>query len=696
MKSKILSFKLIKETWNQQLWVFALACTAFILAFPVIGLQEIEKIEGYKKITMGIRREMFATYFFDFSQGFSEDIGRIGFVLAICGILAIISALAGFSYLHSQKTVDFYHSLPIRREKLFLNQLVVSTMHYLLPALVGMFLLMVVAAFKGVFSIQAFGCGMLLLVVGLFYYLICFAVSSLAMLLTGRIIVGALGTGILYFYSILLYYVLVSYAGMFLNTYSANGDSWINILLCLLCPIGWGRLICNGAAGISGWIFVLLAIPAAIALLVLCLFVYKRRDSAAAGNSMAFPKVAIFIEGFLVILGSMASGIFFSIISNNQSTGWLIFGLLLGLVVSYGVVEMLYYLDVKKIVRDKLRLVPVILIILAITGIYKFDLFHYNTYLPKQDQVKNINIELPLSYLYMDPSNESEIAMGNSDEMFEAAQILSANALTEKESNQLNHAAVSYIYSVNVEYEMNDGQSIYRTYDVNWNDVKWDLAMINDNSQYLDYQYRERTNDMETVEAIHLEYLGEDGAVQLFTAKDEERIEFMKTLQQDAQKLNRKIITEEIPVGVIRYEIKKTRTNSRREQVVAEIEDYYDYSMESAYIYPSYKDTLKLLKEMGYELSSTIDATKVGALTVCHDEEDAEDVDRIKCDTQEEIDVIVPALIPVEFLNDWMDVENSIYVNVSYKGKIEEDGNTCYLLKDGVSESLKERFAIDS
>ena len=45
--------------------------------------------------------------------------GGNGLILLGCMLAAVVAAVTGFSYLQSVRQVDFYHSLPIRREKLF-------------------------------------------------------------------------------------------------------------------------------------------------------------------------------------------------------------------------------------------------------------------------------------------------------------------------------------------------------------------------------------------------------------------------------------------------------------------------------------------------------------------------------------------------------------------------------------------------
>lgn len=236
MKSKTLSFNchtsekscrragsagMVKETWKRQLWVFAVSCLVYFLNYPVKGLLAFNRWSAYKELQKepdALKRIFFHTlYGTPAGNG-----GDLPMLLCMAALLGIVCAVSSFSYLHSRNKVDFYHSLPVKREKLFLYQMLASVINYLIPAAVGMLLLMGVGAVKGAWTPAAFGAGLASVLVGLVIFLMSFALAALAMMLTGRILVGILGILVFFGYSCYLYLLGEMYGDWFFDTYYSS------------------------------------------------------------------------------------------------------------------------------------------------------------------------------------------------------------------------------------------------------------------------------------------------------------------------------------------------------------------------------------------------------------------------------------------------------------------------------------------
>ncbi len=100
--------------------------------------------------------------------------------------------MSSFAYLHSKKKVDFYHSLPVRRETLFavsfVNGILIMAAVYLVNLLIAMAVMAANGMSPGMFvgaGFKAFGFHMV-------YYLLMYATTVLAMMLTGNVILGIL------------------------------------------------------------------------------------------------------------------------------------------------------------------------------------------------------------------------------------------------------------------------------------------------------------------------------------------------------------------------------------------------------------------------------------------------------------------------------------------------------------------------
>ena len=113
MKLKIYSGKQIKMNIKEQVWIPVILLIGFFLAFPVAEL-----------LMMGNWFGMNYTY--DQLQILYENLWKDGFLrtgFAITVIAALLNSVSEFWYLYSSKKVDFYHSIPVKRSRMFFSRM---------------------------------------------------------------------------------------------------------------------------------------------------------------------------------------------------------------------------------------------------------------------------------------------------------------------------------------------------------------------------------------------------------------------------------------------------------------------------------------------------------------------------------------------------------------------------------------------
>lgn len=124
MTSRNLYFKLMKEDLKRRIWAVCLAFLCFFFWIPVLGAMGCDGLEKQVEQWMESERylekaveTMRAERLTELAQ---EIIGvkNLAIPFLIVGA-AIVLGLTGFSWLHSKKKVDFYHSLPVSRTMLF-------------------------------------------------------------------------------------------------------------------------------------------------------------------------------------------------------------------------------------------------------------------------------------------------------------------------------------------------------------------------------------------------------------------------------------------------------------------------------------------------------------------------------------------------------------------------------------------------
>ena len=82
---------------------------------------------------------------------------------AVAAVAALFNGISQFWYLYSPRKIDFYHSLPVKRSRMFWHKTLQSLLYYLLPYLAMEFFSVCIGAMRGFFSLHIsafvfFGC----------------------------------------------------------------------------------------------------------------------------------------------------------------------------------------------------------------------------------------------------------------------------------------------------------------------------------------------------------------------------------------------------------------------------------------------------------------------------------------------------------------------------------------------------------
>ncbi len=170
---QITIWQLTCKVIKRHIWLPVLAMLGFVLAFPVstaLCINNFMSYNGWNNV------EPFCRDLLLLWQGFSVCIIVVG---------ALLSAFVLFRYLHVRKQVDFYHSLPVRREKFFFSNLLAGLLVFLAPYLAAILLNFLVLAVSGWLSYLSVGHYLQYILFNVLVYLLFFGCGSLAMQLSG-------------------------------------------------------------------------------------------------------------------------------------------------------------------------------------------------------------------------------------------------------------------------------------------------------------------------------------------------------------------------------------------------------------------------------------------------------------------------------------------------------------------------------
>lgn len=480
MTSKISSGKLLKESLKHSGALGILLLAGYFCYLPLGGMLFL-RME--RQIQAGIR---------------ASELGKLMYRFAVANPFpffltfgsALLLGILQFSYLHDAAKLDFYHSLPLRREKLFAIRYGAGAFLWFLPFAGNLLLFLLLCAVNGITSLNGASLAGLLfrgLLAHSSCFLLVYGLSVLAMMLTEKLFAAA--TGFLVFCGyvpalrVLAEFMMeVSFASYYPRT-DLELSTGVRI-----SPLYVYIKTCQALSALTfPWDLLLAQVLIAVLLIILCLIFYRRRGFERVGRAMAFPVLARLIKFLLVVPISLLCSVAFYDIARS-SVVWGVIGWGLGLILASGMIEFIYRLDIREIFQDRRQLLFSALVSLGILSVFHYDLFGYDRWMPTEEKVASaaISLSYPLQVNYQsiyqktdlpsegtsyelervtDPQGTNGTAVG----VYTTRDIALVQDLVEHSTlfqEDQADSSLQFVYSqVVIDYRMEDGTKKIRRYD---------------------------------------------------------------------------------------------------------------------------------------------------------------------------------------------------------------------------------------
>ena len=385
-------------------------------------------------------------------------------------IFAIIYTVKVYSYLHNKRKADLYGSLPISRIMLFVSKSASAYLFTLIPAMFFLGIIFIVSMCFGqpivnealniyvkllmgtLASISAYGlisvcCGTTLNSV-IMFITVCIAYPLSAMFIKG------VANG--FFYG--------SYTGIFKNHFIMNA--------------------LNPLAAYDGINIIYWLIFSAVCI-VASAFLVKRRKAERAQASFAYYLPCHIVKVLVSFLVGMFLGVLFGSLNvlGNGYFGF-VFGFILGSVPAFVIAHLIFYKGISKLIRTSIPLGGLVVVVVAVMALCNYDVFGYNTFIPKADDVKSAGL-IDSSNLYRESdSNLNKIVRNSAEDFTDKERINSiisshSSIIADKDfTSYKKFQSVWYdmfVYNMNIglnemrysfAYKMNNGSVVTRTYSV--------------------------------------------------------------------------------------------------------------------------------------------------------------------------------------------------------------------------------------
>ena len=642
MTSRSLFFKYMKENTKQRIWNLALVLLLCFFAFPVTTALWSSTAFRPENLNSSLPADLaLAQAQRDFTRDmlrmYSMKGGALAFMLTIA---AVVLAASGFAYLHSKKKTDFYHSLPIRREMLYAVTCLNGFLYMAVAYLGFLTIAAVMIRVKGV----PFDWGSLYLasVEHLCFFALVYMTAILSMLLTGNLVVGLLGTGVLFSWGPVICMTISAYFSEYFTTFYGD-DSFLLALSERTSPVAWYVKACMSSqpGRMALW-----AMLAAAVLFLLGMLLYRRRPSEAAGHAMAFPITEPIIRFLIAVPSSLLLGAMFH--SMMYEDGWTVFGLVCGLLLVSCIIEIIYHFDFKSLFAHKRQLLVSAVFVGVVFAIFRFDLFGYDRYLPATEKLASGGIYCDL----LDPDATSQYhstveytegwygvtfdAMPSStlaDEMqisddqgLELLHTIAAQGVhdaAQARDRFLRGGGRSYdveegdeaFRNVTIAWHLRNGRTVYRSYRVNVSGVRAALEAVYDLDAYKTAMYPVLSLTADDVAGIN--YKEEDECSHVKLAGADVKAALLAAYQEELKALTSETRAHEMPIAEIQF-----KTNEQQALIQKLRDEGGNYTLFNYYyyypIYPSFTKTIALLRACGVEVGGTVTPEKTASITLSY------------------------------------------------------------------------------
>lgn len=673
MMSKNSFWVSLKENNKRRVWVWILA-SLFWFFFNAVGMAFwMSRKKNHiiiDKLTGGLAKARLVE-----AAGNWISVNEVvGFFISL---LAIICAIQGFSYLYSRKKVDLYHSVPVKESRRFAVIYINGILIYLIPYTVSLLLAILVAGINGAMDGSVLRAALVAFGSNLALYMGTYGLAILAVMLTGNLITTLFAVMIFLLYEWVIRGLLVFYQSCFFDYFSF----WSIKTTPFLSPMGQYMKIDAMGKG-DTLIAVGINILMAVVFTAGAYICYRIRPAEAAGKTMAFSRIKGTVKFLLTV--PMALGVVY-IVKDMMGDGKnaaapVIFTMIAAVILGNCMIEVIYERDIKAAWRKKYQILISGACVAAIYCIFCFDVFGFDAWVPKQEQLKEAVVVIGqdcnrgcvntnLEYIDYIEYGLSRPGITDTEAICE---------LSERKSQQDQEENVIWL---TVAYRMKNGRTIWREFGVSGEETEL-LNRIIGSDEYKAATYQ--LADEEIYESIKQHKIKEITYNTGFRVENLAEGDFdalRDAYLKDLKKTNYSTYREEFPRGEIDIEV-ITGTSGYRA--------YFGYT-----VYPSYENTIALLKEKGVYTEKYLNAEEIFSITVVnyHSEleqqvyEEAlaasgntaeseldisyEDMSVSKTFYgEDEIQELAKAIYPI-YLNDyWKEdgkIDNDYYVLVQYK-----------------------------
>ncbi len=705
-----------------RLWVWVVSCLTTFVCYPIAALislavtrNDIARIESMIRDNPSYGETFVPGWQQENLLGCARNVLGFGQITSALIVgLAILIGLEIFAYLHDPRSLDFYESLPEKRNHRFVRRLLAGAGTFVLPAAVNVVLALLICLVMGAMSAGMFVEALLAFVCMLILFAGIYGITVLASMLSGRILIAVLMTGFLLLAEMVIRLVLYIYGENFFLTWIDPGVDWFALWTNPLAPwliglneAGIARALPGAATvgevmGFAGYLAfpVLKMAVIAVCALLLSWLVYRKRPTEFAGGALRYPALQTAVKWITVVSAGLLFGMAVQFFIGGRHPRLMVVLALLACAVGCIIGEMIFARDGRAAFRKPWHIAVTGAITLLVIASMWFDWFGYDRYVPAANQVESVSFYPTYNAedgnYYMNPEDPFTIVYSyRPEEYFEAKMRLAdpdtieavgslysemAAVMRQNEDQESDEYAWDATEWMRVSWHLKNGRTVKRKLMMVPDVAREDLNQILSDAAYKEAMYQKFGDGvLDAAEYINV-YLMQTTVTNQAADTDAAWVRsFWEAYEEDLKSLDLEVLSGD-PI--------LTRVAIQAGILVEEGPEVQ--GMTHTYpVYESFTRTLAFLKENGFDPDAMPEADQVLGMEIYvpkeMTEEEAErypqsaaqaeimstmasvnlDTEVITISSQKEMETLLPLIVP--------DQDYSIWAPIKLRNKEYED-----------------------
>ena len=464
----------LKRFW----WVSALYALALFFATPMMHFMRMftTSAADMEYIKLNIQDEL----------RYLEGSSAIFLLLA-----PVIVGTLLFMYMQKSKSASLYHSLPVSRAVLYFNSCISAVILLVLPILFNAFVMFFLNGFTDLADIYSASIIFRWVGLQLLFGLLFLSMTIFTGIFTGNSVAQIVFVYILNF----LPYFLVEFVEGNLQSLLYGFRSYSNASFMDNLPMNMLLSIQRNFSASVTVLFIILT----IALFAGGLWAFKKRKPEMAGEVIAFRWVRpIFIFGVTTCV-ALIGGAYFGSVFNTMTMEFTIFGLFLGSLLAYIIVQMITNKTFKVLNTYKGYLGFALVMVILLLGV-RFDIFGYQNKVPAPDSVAEVYFGNNL--YYWENRDNLTLAEKDNQNVFTTQENISGITTFHKAIVQQRPKDNKYNGNYLI-YKLKNGDEIRRYYEYDKSKFEEQLSPVYKSEEYLQNRYpvlKQTSEDIKYIE----------------------------------------------------------------------------------------------------------------------------------------------------------------------------------------------------